>query len=255
MFQHITRALAILSLTLPAGAWAQSVSCSSELKASYTQPTTRYAHGVLGDNIEYGALKIEISNSTDRCTEEAETQEAVLPESMVFEDLQPRLVDLDGDQQPEIITVESSDTEGARLAIWGVKSGELQRLAATPYIGRAFRWLAPIGAADFDADGHMEIAYIDRPHLAQTLRIWRYQNGSLTQIAQRSGLTNHRIGEDFISGGVRDCGRGPEMITADGSWSNVIATRFVDGELVSESLGRFKGAESFSVVLGCDGPK
>ncbi len=176
---RITRTLAILSLALTSGAWAQSVSCSSELKASYTQPTTRYAHGVLGDNIEYGALKIEIANPADQCTDETETQEAVLPESMVFEDLQPRLIDLDGDQHPEIITVESSDTEGARLAIWGVKSGELQRLAATPYIGRAFRWLAPIGAADFDADGHMEIAYIDRPHLAQTLRIWRYQNGSL----------------------------------------------------------------------------
>lgn len=220
-------------------------------EATYTQPTKRYRHGVLGDEIEYGGLKVGISD----CAGSIHYRESSLPITRVFEDLHPRLVDLDGDQNPEIMTVESSSSEGARLAVWGIQSGELQRIAATPYIGRAFRWLAPIGAADFDNDGHVEIAYIDRPHLAQTLRIWRYQNGLLTQIAQRSGLTNHRIGEDFISGGVRDCGRGPEMITADGSWSKVMATRFDDGELVSESLGRFKGAESFEVVLGCDGPK
>ena len=215
--------------------------------AAYTQPTNRYRHGVLGDEIEYGGLRVKFTD----CAGVPQSIEATLPDSIVFEDLQPRLVDLDGDQQAEIITVESSAKEGARLALWGIADNQLVRLTATPYIGRAYRWLAPVGATDFDNDGKMEIAYIDRPHLAQTLRIWRYENGSLTQIAQRSGLTNHRIGEDFISGGIRNCGQGAEIITADSGWSNVIATRFEDGELVSESLGRFRGAESFEVVLGC----
>jgi hypothetical protein len=50
---------------------------------------------------------------------------------------------------------------------------DVRLLAATPHIGSANRWLAPIGAADLDGDGRVEIAYVDRPHLARTLRIWR----------------------------------------------------------------------------------
>jgi hypothetical protein len=46
-------------------------------------------------------------------------------------------------------------------------------LASTPWIGQRFRWLAPVAAADLDGDGAMELAYVDRPHLARTLRVWR----------------------------------------------------------------------------------
>ncbi len=30
--------------------------------ARFTEPTTRYAHGVLGDDIEYGTLEITVNN-------------------------------------------------------------------------------------------------------------------------------------------------------------------------------------------------
>jgi hypothetical protein len=77
-------------------------------------------------------------------------------------------------------------------------------------IGQRNRWLAPIGAADLDGDGRVEIAYVDRPHLARTLRVWRSRpGGTLTEIATATGLTNHRIGEAFITGGIRDARRGP----------------------------------------------
>ena len=84
---------------------------------------------------------------------------------------------------------------GARLAIYGVGG----RITANDWIGRRIRWLAPIGAADFDGNGTIEIAYVDRPHLAKTLRVWRYRTGTLTQIATRPGVTNHRIGEVDIT--------------------------------------------------------
>ena len=115
-------------------------------------------------------------------------------------------------------------------------------LAANPYIGRANRWLAPIGAADLDGDGHIEIAYIDRPHLAKTLRVWRFVDGALADVTSLAGLTNHRIGEDFISSGIRDCGAGPEMITADARWQNLQVTRLADERLTTEPLTRFSQA-------------
>ena len=74
-------------------------------------------------------------------------------------------------------------------------------IAATPYIGTRFRWLAPLVAADLDGDGWIEIAYIDRPHLAMVLRVWRFENGVLHPVAEASGLTNHQFGADVIEGG------------------------------------------------------
>lgn len=216
---------------------------AAEIKsARFTEPTTRYAHGVLGDAIEYGALELRLRGG--------KTVTITLPESSVFEDLAPRLFDVTGDGKLEAIVVESSQTGGGRLAVYNEKGLVL----ATPHIGQRNRWLAPVGAADMDDDGHVEIAYIDRPHLAKTLRVWRFKDGDLTQVANSKGLTNHRIGEDFISGGLRDCGDGVEMITVDSSWQNVVATRFDGKGLKSRKLGAFKGQASLRAALDCKAP-
>ncbi|TCK99414.1 VCBS repeat protein [Shimia isoporae] len=210
--------------------------------ARYTEPTTRYAHGVLGDAIEYGALELKLRGG--------KKVTITLPQDRVFEDLEPRLFDVTGDGALEAIVIESSQDGGARLAIYNEKG----LVAATPHIGQRNRWLAPVGVADLDGDGLVELAYIDRPHLAKTLRVWRYESGALTQVASRKGLTNHRIGEDFISGGLRDCGDGTEMITADGSWGNVVATRFDGKKLRSQTLWAFRGQNSLKTALDCKVP-
>jgi hypothetical protein len=208
-------------------------------KADYAAPTTRYAHGVLGDAVEWGALRLTLADGR-RLT-------MTLPESLVFEDVVPRLADLDGDSAPEVITVESSLTKGARLAIYGPNG----RITATPHIGQRNRWLAPIGAADMNGDGAMEIAYIDRPHLAKTLRIWRYRDRQLTEIATAKGLTNHKIGWDQIPGGIRHCGEAPEIITADGDWARIMATRMSGAGLTSRPVADYSGPTSLNAALTC----
>ncbi len=228
----ITRALALVALT------ATTACAETIVSAQYTDPTDRYAHGILGDAIEWGALVITTSTGTRRFT---------LPQDRVFEDVAPRLVDLDNDGTPEVIVIETLASEGAQLAIYDATG----KIASTPHIGRTNRWLAPIGAADLDADGAIEIAYIDRPHLAKTLRVWRYEGGALTHVADLEGLTNHRIGEADIGGGVRDCGNGPEMITASGDWRNVMATTLVDGQLSTRVLGDHIDRGSFATALAC----
>ena len=75
--------------------------------------------------------------------------------------------------------------------------------------------------------------------------------GALTEVVALPGLTNHRIGEDFISGGLRNCGTGPEMITADADWRWIVATRLVSGRLISEQVAPFDGPGSFAPVLDC----
>jgi len=217
----------------------QPASAETITKAEYAAPTTRYAHGVLGDAVEWGALRLSLKDGR-RLT-------MTLPDTLVFEDVAPRLADLDSDGAPEVIVVESSLTQGARLAIYGPEG----RITATPHIGQRNRWLAPIGAADMDGDGAMEIAYIDRPHLAKTLRIWRYRDRQLTEIATAKGLTNHKIGWGHIPGGIRRCGNGPEIISANGSWSRIMATRFTSEGITSRPMADYTGPDSLNAALIC----
>lgn len=220
---------ALLGL-MPLAATAEIVS------ASYAEPTQRYQHGVFGETEEWGALAFGLSDG--------QTMILRLPETRVFEDIAPRLVDVDGDGAPEMVVVETDLSLGARLAIYD----EAGFVAATPFIGQTHRWLAPIGVADLDGDGLVELAYIDRPHLARLLRVWRFQDGTLVEVAQAEGLTNHRLGDPAISGGLRDCGAGPEMITADARWSRLVASRLVGGRIESRFVA--EGVD-FAAALDC----
>jgi hypothetical protein len=220
---------ALLGL-MPLAATAEIVS------ASYAEPTQRYQHGVFGETEEWGDLAFGLSDG--------QTMILRLPETRVFEDIFPRLADVDGDGAPEMIVVETDLSLGARLAIYD----EMGFVAATPFIGQTHRWLAPIGVADLDGDGLVELAYIDRPHLARLLRVWRFQDGTLVEVAQAEGLTNHRLGDPAISGGLRDCGAGPEMITANARWSRLVASRLVGGRIESRFVA--EGVD-FAAALDC----
>lgn len=223
----------LVALGGASGATAQIVS------AEYADPTTRYPHAVLGDGIEHGSLRMTLRDGR--------VLQLRLPQARVFEDTAPRLADLDGDGDAEVIVVESHAQQGAQLSVYD----ETGKIAATPHIGRRFRWLAPIGAGDLDGDGRVEIAYIDRPHLAKTLMVWRFEDNTLTLVAKQAGLTNHRIGERDIAGGIRDCGSGPEMITASGDWSRLMATRLEGGVLETRAIGAHEGRRSFRRALRC----
>jgi hypothetical protein len=200
--------------------------------AWYAAPTHRYGHGIMGDLPEWGQLCLSGPSGQGCLT---------LPETAVFEDMAPRLADLDGDGIPEAVVVESTVTQGAALAVYRLTPTSLTR-TATPPIGRRNRWLAPAAIADLDGDGRVEIAYVDRPHLAKVLRIWRYEDGVLHHVADQAGLTNHRIGDPFISGGLRICDGRPELVTANADWSQIIATRLVKNRTQTRTLGRYSDA-------------
>lgn len=102
--------------------------------AGFAQLTDEYGHNILGPVKDAKALTIHVrlpgSNSIT-CP-----AEAILPAGEVFEDIAPRLADLDGDGMPEIIVVQSSTTLGAKLAIY---DRHARLIAATPNIGRSNR--------------------------------------------------------------------------------------------------------------------
>jgi hypothetical protein len=226
---------------------AQTLPVTAEVVgAQFGDPTTRYAHGVLGDAVEWGSLTLRVNTCPGCAGQRIETRRMTLPQTRVFEDTAPRLVNLGGGLRAAMV-VESHVDQGARLALYGATG----LIAATPFIGQTHRWLAPIGAADLDGDGQIEIAYIDRPHLAKRLRVWRFDGAALGPVANLDGLTNHRIGWDFITGGLRDCGSGPEMIMVNANWSQVMAVRLQAGALNARPIGRYRDPDSVSQALTC----
>ncbi len=207
----------------------------------FDQATDRYGHAIMGNVPEWGRL----------CLSNRDEQACVtLSKDSVFEDMDPRLFDVDQDGEPEAVVVESKLGLGAALVIYDLQDGSLKR-TANPNIGTQNRWLAPIGVADFNGDGDMDVAYVDRPHLAKTLRVWTYRDRGLTEIASIKGVTNHSIGEDFITSSIRTCDGRPEMILNDARRRNIVSVFFEDGKLTYEDLGRYRGPDSVITPPKC----
>lgn len=210
-----------------------------------------YGHNILGDTPEWSSVTV-FWGATGQSRADGQRGAATLTQSgHIFEDIGPRLVDMDADGLPEILLVQSSFRFGARLVVLDT-DGAVTLRASTPYIGRPNRWLAPIGAADLDGDGAIEVAFIDRPHLAKTLRIWRLTENGLVHVSDHQGLTNHQIGQSFISGGIRKCGQRPEIITVNANWTRLISSTLTNDKIKSIDIGRYTGPASITAALTCN---
>ncbi|PCI04211.1 MAG: hypothetical protein COB78_07715 [Hyphomicrobiales bacterium] len=154
--------------------------------AWYSRPTERYRHGILGDKIEAGSLKVK--------THFGATLTYRLPRSEVFEDITPRLVDLDRNGKIEVVTIRSSVSKGAAITVYGLNGPLLVQKATTPFIGLSHRWLNIAGISNFSLGKTLEIAAVITPHIGGTLRFYKYNRGKLLQRAAASGFSNHVIG-------------------------------------------------------------
>jgi len=236
-----------LALVCAAGLAAADGGPAPLVAAWLEAPTGVYGHRVLGDIAEAHVLA---ARGADGAEYRFDLRDAP-GDPAVFEDVAPRVVDADGDGAPDIVVVEADLERGAQLAVYGLRRGALVKIAATPHIGTRFRWLAPVAVADLDGNGVIDLAYVETPHLGKRLRVWSWAPGGLTEIASTGGLTNHRIGEPFISGGLRDCGAGPEMVLASADWRDLMAVRLTGGALVADRIGPLDGRADFDAALAC----
>jgi hypothetical protein len=147
-----------------------------------TGPTTRYAHGALGDEIEASGFEV---------THGGKTMAFALDDARVFEDLRVRLVQLDGDKAPEAVVIRSHLQRGAAIAVYNIAAAGITLQAESTDIGRANRWLNIVGFGDFTGRGGVEIAAVVMPHLSGSLRVYRLQSGQVVEVARLDGYTNH----------------------------------------------------------------
>lgn len=159
------------------------------IAAWFSDPTKRYRHFALGSEHEPGSLVIS--------TADHRAYKLALPADSVFEDREPRIVDIDGTDM--VIAVRSYLKQGAALALVGIVGGEAKIVIETPPIGSPFKWLNPIGPANFTGDGILQIALVRTPHVNGQLQLWTARNGRLLQTFAIDDVCNHALGSGFLT--------------------------------------------------------
>jgi hypothetical protein len=148
-----------------------------------TNPSTRYAHGILGDTLE--ATGITLLETTPCIQVLADIS---VPAPYVIEGLSPIWADLDGDGSREILVTVSDAAEGARLLVY-TETGEL--LGTSPSIGRGYRWRHQLAVAPFGPNGETEIATVLTPHIGGVVEFYRLLDDQLVLTARVPGYSTH----------------------------------------------------------------
>lgn len=214
----------------------------SGLRAWLGGPTDRYAHGILGDRIEASRLYLAHPGAPAKVTF------LELGPGAVFEDLQPRFVDADGDGQPEILVVKSYLAAGAAAALYAIRNGTLLSVAETDALGVPNRWLNPVGVADFDGDGRPELAVVLTPHIGGILTFYRLEGGHFRRLLSVPGVSNHRIGSRVLQQAA--------IADFDGDGTADIAVPSQDGRrllLASFAGGHFREIERIATEVPITG--
>lgn len=238
MTQRIAGIFTVLLLAYPAA--AQTTGLFQPVTANYDRSTDRYAHNIMGSLMAHTDLVVGLAACAG-CKAAGNSIAVRLPDRLVFEDFAPRIVDLNQDGLNEIVTVESDRDRGSRLTIWDVISDngtpKLVRGATTEFIGTRFRWLSPVGAADFDMDGRIELAYVEKPHRDKVLKVVRRNGKDLVEVYRIADLTNHAIGQEEVQSRIENCHDGPRIILVDASGTRLVSVRLSGGAPSVQDIG------------------
>jgi len=166
------------------------VQAADIVSARFTTETERYDHCVLGDCIEYSALEASL--------DDGRVISYQLDDDSVFEDIKPRLIPMGLNGRKALLVVRTYIDRGAALVVLDQRSGKLVIVAESPPIGLAHRWQNPIGVADFDHDGKLEIATVITPHIGGTLTLYERQGDKLVKDHELYPFSNHKMGSSQL---------------------------------------------------------
>ena len=148
--------------------------------ALLTQPTQRYRHGILGDEIEAGALTLLRQDDLSTVATLTLAAPAVIE--------QRRVQPFPAAGRYGMLITRSTPTEGAGVQAVALEDGALAVVAAAPPIGSGERWLNLFAA-------HGDHAYAVRtPHIRGPLERYALTGRDLTVARFGLDVTNHVIG-------------------------------------------------------------
>jgi hypothetical protein len=185
-----------------------------------SDPTNKYNHGVLGDNLEASSITLIDTQPTPQIT-----SVITLPDNEVIEGIAPIWVDLDKDGDGEIVVTVSDLELGAGLVVFS-EIGE--RLAEGPKMGRPFRWRHQIAFGELGPEGESELAVVRTPHIGGVVEYYKYTNGNLSVVAEFPGITSHTIGSrnlDMAAAGDFDGDGAIELLLPNPNLTDLVAVR------------------------------
>lgn len=194
----------------------------------HASPTRRYPHGALGSPVHAGSVHALARTRAGAW----QTVALALPLNRVYEDRVPRIVDLDRDGREEILLIEADALRGASLVVLGIdhtpEGPRLVERARGPFAGSTFRWLNPVGVADFDGDGQLDVASVVTPHIGGVLQLLHYRPPVLAPFARALDVSNHRMGalEQNLAVIVESPGQRPTIVLPDMSRRALHALRW-----------------------------
>lgn len=215
-------------------------SLDNRVYGQYAMPTEKYDHGILGDKIEAEQLVVVVDSVF---------YEFNLPSEYVFEDIRPRLYDVDCDNELEFITIRTNVFQGGGIAIYKIVGEQLVEYAHVPEIGTANRWLNIVAINDLDNDGLIELVWIETPHIGGILKVAKIKAGTLQVLAEKAQYSNHAIGEQNLCLSVLTEQLNKKVFyVPDQSRNKIIGFTFKNNEFqVFEEITR---AVDFSKTLG-----
>lgn len=238
----LARALAVVAV-MPV---AHAADAEHIVAAAYADPVERYGHFAPGRPHEYARVEVRTATSAKRVL--------ALPETEVFEDVAPRLVQLAAGEPVQLLAVISHRDRGAALALLGLDKGRLTVVARSNPIGTPMRWLNPVAVADLDGDGVAEIAAVITPHIGGALKIYHRIGDRLQEIAALADFSNHVYGSAELGLSTHFSGTGGvRLLVPNGNRTMLRIIEFKDGRLRETGRCSLTEPTSGPIALLADG--
>lgn len=154
-----------------------------------SEPTSEYAHGVLGDVLEAKSITVI------QCDPEPRVDRVIRMENnWVIEGTSAILSDWNQDGSHEILVTRTRNIDGAQHILYDLEGREL---AKSDPIGRTFRWrhqlaIGPFGIEKDDPDKHQLVSVLT-PHIGGVVQFFSWEGDKLKIEFQKSGWTSHII--------------------------------------------------------------
>ena len=159
-----------------------------------SDPTTRYDHGVVGDELEASAITLLEIEPKIRVI-----QTIAIHEPDVIEGISAIWADINNDGNRDIIVTLSNNQTGARITVFN-EDGDL--LAESDPIGLGYRWRHQLAVARFDANQPPLLASIRTPHIGGIVEFFQYNNGRLEIVKEIKGFSTHSIGSRNLDSAI-----------------------------------------------------
>ena len=160
------------------------VQISPEKVLVLAEPTDRFPHSALGDNLEATSVVVVTVGVN-------EVETIYRSGDDVIESIAPLLADVDGDGVDDVVLIVSNDSEAWLVVVSSTGGGVV---AISDPVDRLLGWRHLIAVGPLGPTGQTEIAEVLYPDAQGSVRFLSLSGGKLGVVATRTGYRSHEFG-------------------------------------------------------------